>query len=126
MSALDEVRERDAKYTVLDMKWSGTPEATRDCRFLLSQLDALQAALQSERDENFALHLTCSQLGDERDVIKAAVKAAGPALEAGIRELESAAEYFGGYSERKQQCAEQAKELRTLVAQLRAVLSLCL
>lgn len=97
MTTLAEVRERDAR-----MDQPGEQEfaavAFIDRRFLLSQLDALRACyggllttgnkILAERDalqdENFTLNRTCSQLGAELDALKAAVKAAGPALEAGI------------------------------------------
>lgn len=34
-------------------------------------MDELRLKLQSERDENFTLNLTCTQLGDERDALAA-------------------------------------------------------
>lgn len=83
MSTLDEVREREKHWPGLDP----------DRRFLLSQLDALQAEcerLKIERDllgdemllDRNAHFQRAERACDERDHLKAAVKAAGPALEA--------------------------------------------
>jgi len=43
---LSEIRDRDAQFGALDMKWSGTPEATKDRRELLRRLDVAIDALR--------------------------------------------------------------------------------
>lgn len=127
MSTLDEVRERDAKYTVLDMKWSGTPEATKDRRFLLSQLDALQAECAMHEKQSTDWMLLAERNAKDRDEaraklahLQAAVKAAGPALEAAARYsmTERCNRYDNG------QPTDVCDHLDRDIAQLRALLGL--
>ncbi len=67
---LDEIRAR-ATASKQPRDDDSPMQPIEDRRTLLRLVDELRLQLQSERDENFTLNLTCAQLGEERDSLAA-------------------------------------------------------
>lgn len=65
-SELTAIRERDARMDEPGQQ-DFAAVAMIDRRELLAHIATLELKLQSERDENFTLNMTCTQLGEQRE-----------------------------------------------------------
>lgn len=135
MTTLDEVRQRASGNTSYPDTYA---LVSQDRRFLLQQLDALQAewdALKKQLPDEMQ-HCTIrfvecavghgSLTADnwikhpcaicELDALKSALQLAKPAIEAGILLLENDAEFWQkkGYRDNLHECEEHAQQLRAL------------